>query len=131
MVMNDADRALETEFARPARDDQGVLRPADRASQHRIDRDIELGALGQQTKFLIQNLKAFFRDVVRVDVINADLKVIKALAVQPLDALGGEQVAVGDQRGDDAMTANAPDDYFEFGVEERLAAAESNGHCAQ
>src|SRR5262249_673552 len=58
MIMNDADRALETEFMRAARDNQRVFGLADGAPQHRVDRDVELRELRQQTEFLIQNLEA-------------------------------------------------------------------------
>src|SRR5499426_643683 len=131
LVMKDSDRPLEAEFAYPSRDGQRVLGLAYRTPQHRIDRDIELRALGQQTKFLIQDPEAFLRDVVRGDVVDADLKVIESRPVQPLYALGGEQIAVGDQRGDDVVTANAFDQGFQFGVKQRLAAAEGDGQRSE
>src|SRR5215470_12136420 len=127
VVMKDSDRPLEAEFAHPSRDGQRVLGPAYRTPQHRIDRYVELRALGQQTKFLIQNLEAFLRDVVGGDVVDADLKVIESRPVETLYALGGEQVAVGDQRGDDVGAANAFDQGFQFGVKQRFAAAECDG----
>src|SRR5262245_58319784 len=127
MIVNDSDRALETEFLRAARDGQRVLGSSYRASQHRIDRDVEFRKLGQEAKFLIQYFETFLRDVVRIDIVNADLKVIQSGAVQSLYAFGGEQVAVGDQRGDDVGAANSFDQSFQFGVKQRLAAAEGDG----
>src|SRR5215510_10938582 len=131
MVMKNSDRPLETELAYPARDSQRVFRAPYRTPQHRIDRDVELRALGQQTKFLIQNLEAFLRDVVRGDVVDADLKVIQSRPVQPPYALVGKQVAVGDQCGDDVVTANSLDQGFQFGVKKRLAAAEGDGQRSE
>src|SRR5262249_56013286 len=84
VVMKDSDRPLEAEFAYPSRDGQRVIGLAYRTPQHRIDRDVELRALGQQTKFLIQDLEAFLRDVVRSDVVDAALKLIESRQVQPL-----------------------------------------------
>src|SRR5215475_10540830 len=86
--------------------------------------DVELREVRQKTQFLIQNLEAFLRDVVRFDVVDADLKVIEPRPVQPLNALGGEQIAVGDQRGDDPGAANALDQRFQFRMKQGLAAAE-------
>src|SRR6266511_3793648 len=111
VVMKDSDRPLEAEFTYSSRDGQR--------------------ALGQQTKFLIQDLEAFLRDVVRGDVVDADLKIIESRPVQPLYALGGEQIAVGDQRGDDVVTANALDQSFQLGVKQRLAAAEGDGQRSE
>src|SRR5262245_28997539 len=92
VVMKYPDRPLEAEFAHPSRDGQRVLGLAYRTPQHRINRDVEFRALGQQTKFLIQDLEALLRNVVRGDVVDADLKVIEPSPVQPLYALGGEQI---------------------------------------
>src|SRR5262245_12773267 len=127
VVMKDSDRPLEAEFAYPSRDGQRVLGAPYRTPQHRIDRDVELRVIGQQTKFLIQDLEAFLRAVVRGDVVDADLKIIESRPVQPLYAFGGEQIAVGDQRSDDVMTANSLDQSFQLGVKQRLAAAEGDG----
>ena len=88
---------------------------------------IELRELGQQTKFLIQDLEAFLRDVIRFHVVNADLKVIEPGAVQSLYALGGEQVAVGDQRRDNVGASYPLDHRFQFWMKQRLAAAEGDG----
>src|SRR5215510_5891825 len=131
VVMKDSDRPLEAKFAYPSRDGQRVLGLAYRTPQHRIDRDIELRALGQQTKFLIQDLEAFHRDIVRGDVVDADLKIIESRPVQPLYSLGGEQIAVGDQRGDDVGGANALDQGFQFGVKQRLSPAEGDGQRSE
>src|SRR5215475_3740335 len=131
VVMKDSDRPLETEFEYPSRDGQRVLGLAYRTPQHRIDRDVELRALGQQTEFLIQDLEAFHRDVVGGDVVDADLQVIESSLVQPLYALAGEQIAVGDQRGDDVGAADALDQGFQFGVEQWFAAAEGDGQRSE
>src|SRR5262245_28695983 len=131
VIMKDSDRPFEAEFAYPSRDGQRVLGAPYRTPQHRIDRDVELRSLGQQTKFLIQDLEAFLRDVVSGDVVDADLKVIESRPVQPLYALGGEQIAVGDQSGDDVGAADALDQSFQFGVKQRLAAAEGDGQRSE
>jgi hypothetical protein len=82
--------------------------------------------LGQHHELLIQHLQALPGDFVRIHVVDADLKVVEAGAVQPPDALRSQQVAVGDQACKDPVAANLPDQYFEFGMEQRLAPAERN-----
>jgi len=50
--------------------------------------------------------------------------VLEPGAVEALDALGGEQVAIGDHAGDRAVAANARDDRVQVRVQQRLAAAD-------
>ena len=78
----------------------------------------------QQLQLPVQHLEAFLRDLVGHDVVDRDLQVLQAGAVQALDAVRGEQVAVGDQAGDHAVPADAPDDVVELGVKQRFTAAE-------
>ena len=95
-VVQDAHRAGEAQFLRAARHGQRVLRIFHAAAQHRIDVHLKHGVLGQQLQFLIEHLEAFLRDFVRHRVVDADLQIFESRAVQPLDALGRQQVAVRD-----------------------------------
>ena len=85
---------------------------------------MKLGELRQALQLLIEYLQAFLRDLVRLDIVNADLQVIQAGAVKALDPLRGEQIAVGDQARQHASAANAGDDRVEVRMEQRFAAAD-------
>ena len=56
---------------------------------------------------------------------------LEAGAIQPLDPLGGQQVSVGDHAGDHAVRADVRDDLVEFGMQQRLAAADGDDGGAQ
>src|SRR5713101_2130026 len=51
---------------------------------------------------------------------------IKAGAIELLDAVGREQVSIGNQASDDAVTADATDNRFQLGMEKRFASADRN-----
>ena len=87
--------------------------------------------LGQNLKLLVQHLEALLRNVVGHDVVDADLHVIEAGVVQLLDALRGQQIAVGDHSGDDAATAHVRDQLVELGMQQRFAAAKSDDGGAE
>jgi len=76
---------------------------------------VESRVLGQHTQFLVEHFEALLGNVVGHDVVDGDLQVIEPRAVEALDALGGEQVAVGDHAGDHAVAANARDDQIQSG----------------
>ena len=92
---------------------------------------MELGVFGQQLQLAVEHLQALLRNLVRHDVVDGDLQVLEAGAVEPLDALGGEQVAVGDHAGDHAVAADAGDDQVQVGMQQRLAAADGDDAGAQ
>ena len=50
----------------------------------------------------------FLRNIVRIDVIDADLQIIEAGGVEPLDAVRSQQITVCDQRGNSAVFPNPP-----------------------
>ena len=52
-------------------------------------------------------------------------------AVEALDAVGGEQVTVGDETGDGAVAADAANELVELGVQQGLAAADGDDRGAQ
>ena len=111
-----------------------VLGIADAAAEHGIDVHVKFGVFGQQRQFLVENFQALLRNVVGLHVVNADLQVFEAGAIQALDAIGHQQVAVGDQAGEHAVLADARDDGVEFGMQQRLAAADGHrrgAHGAQ
>ena len=85
------------EFRSPAGNDHRILRLLDRRSDHRIDVDVEFRILRQPLQLLVEHLQAFLRDLVRQDIVDADLQRIEPGTIQALDAIGGEQEAIGDE----------------------------------
>ena len=67
------------------------LRIVDAAAHHGIDIDVKFGVLGQQLQFLVEHLQALLRDVVGHDVVDRDLQVFEAGAIEPLDAVGSSR----------------------------------------
>ena len=108
-----------------------VLRVVNAAAHDAVDVDVKLGVLGQELQLLVQHLQALFRDFVGHDVVDRDLQVLQAGAVEALDALRGEQVAIGDHSRDHPVAADAGDDLVEFGVQQGFAAADGNDGGAE
>ena len=91
-VMNDADGGRETQRYRAPADHWGILRMANAAADHRVDVDVKLGVLGQQAQLAVQHLQALLRNIVRHHVVDRNLQMVEARAVEPLDALRRQQV---------------------------------------
>ena len=125
-IVNDADRRGESQFNGSARDGEGVFGMMDAAAQHGIDVDVKIGVLGEQLQFLVEDLQAFLRDFVGLRVVDADLQEFETGGVETRDAIRSEQIAVGDHAGNHAVAANAADDVVEFGMQQRLAAADGD-----
>ena len=106
MVVDDADRGFESQLQGAAGDGQGVFGMGHAAAENGVDVDIELRVLRQPLQFSVEHLQALLGDFVRHYVVDRDLQVFEAGAVQPLDPLRGEQVAVGDDGGDGSVTAD-------------------------
>ena len=81
-VVNDAEGTGETEIHSASRNDLGVFRIANTAADHRIDVYSEVSQLGKILEFLVQDFQAFFGNIVRLNVINADLKVFESGFIQ-------------------------------------------------
>src|SRR5207249_11683216 len=75
--------------------------------------------------------ETLLRDLVGLDVVDADLEKIEARPIQLLDALRNEKVAVGDEPGHHAEPADPADQRVEIGMEQRLAAAEGDHRGAE
>ncbi len=86
---------------------------------------------GQPLQPLVENLQALLGDVVGLNVVHADLHVIDARSVQPLNALDVEQVSIRYQDGNDAMVANARNDFVEIRMQQGLAACHGDDGGAQ
>src|SRR6185437_15479834 len=117
-VMNNSDGGAEAEFQRTFPDGQRILRIFYAAADHGIDVDVEVGILGKHLQLLIQDLQTFLRNVIGRHVINGNLQPFEARAVKPLNALGNQQISVGDHAGDHAVLANAGDDVIQFRMEQ-------------
>src|SRR5580692_5506660 len=92
------------------------------AADHRVDVDVKIGVLGQNLELFVEHLKALLRNVVRLDVIDRNLQMIKPGFVQALDALGGQQVAVSDHARHESAAAHDADHIVELRMQQRLAA---------
>ena len=57
-----------------------------------------------------------------MDVVDADLQLIQSGPVQSLNAFDGEEISVGYQSRDNAMTADAPNDFIELGMKQGFSA---------
>ncbi len=98
----------------------------DAAADDGVDVDVKVGVLGEHLEFPVEDLEALLRDVVGHDVVDGDLHVIESGLVQALDAIGHQEVAVGDHAGDGAGFADAGDDVVEVGVQQRLSAGDGD-----
>jgi len=111
-------------------DGQSVLRIANAASEDRIDVHLKFGVLGQEFELLIQNSQALLRNIVGLDIVDADLQIFEPGAIQALDAVGNEQIPIGDHPGDDSILPDSGDDGVELGMQQRLTAADSDDGSA-
>ena len=75
-------------------------------------------------------MRLFFGNFVGHRVVDADLQVFEPRAIQPLDALGRQQVAVRDDPREDSVPAHARDDLVELRMQQRLAAADRHDRRA-
>src|ERR1017187_255648 len=99
---------------RPLADRESVPRSVNAAPDHRVDVHVKFGVLRQQQQFPVEHLQALLRNGVRQDIVDGDLQMLQAGAVEALDALRGKQVAVGDHARDDAVVAYAGDQQVEI-----------------
>ena len=124
--MDDAHRGSETQFHGALADHQRILGIANTAAHHGIDIHVKIGVFGQKLELLVQHLQAFLRDVVGRNVVDADLEVVQPGTVQPLDAFGGEQIAIGDHARNHALAADVRNDLVQAGMQQRFAAADGD-----
>src|SRR5215470_3194764 len=87
--------------------------------------------LRQPLQFLVEYLQALLGNIIRLNIVDADLQVIETCAVQLPYALRREQIAIGDQGGNHAVMPDAPDDVVQLRVEQRFAAADGNDGGAE
>ncbi len=69
-----------------------IVRMTNSTAYHRIDIDVKLGMFGEQSQLEVENLEAFLRNFVRLDVIDRDLHVLETGAIEALDAIRREQI---------------------------------------
>src|SRR3954447_13032338 len=103
----------------------------DASAYHAIDIHVKLGVFGEKLELLVQHLQALLRNLVRQDIVDRDLQVFQAGAIEAPDAVGNQHVAVGDHAGDHAAPPNAGDDQVEVGVQEWFAAGYRDDGRAQ
>src|SRR3954471_2927749 len=124
--MNEADGGGEAQLDGTGAEGERVLRIVNAAADDGVDVHVKFGVLREQLQLLVEHLEALLRDIVGHHVVDGDLHVVKAGVVEALDALGDQQIAVGDHAGDGAVGADAANDVVELRVKQRLAATNSN-----
>jgi hypothetical protein len=68
--------------------------------------------LGQQLQLLIKNFEALLRYLIRHDVVDTDLQIVEPGIVQFFDAVGRQQITVGDQTCQGGVFADAGNDVI-------------------
>ncbi len=131
VVVNEADGGDEVELLGARGDGDGVFGMSGAGADDGVDVDLEFGVLGEETEFLVEDLEAFLGDFVGLDVVDGNLELIEAGGVEAADAIGGEEIAVGDQDGDAAVMADAGDGEVEIGMEEGFAAGDGDDGGAE
>src|SRR6202022_3862158 len=94
-------------FERALANGERVLRMRNPATDPRVDVYMKNGVLGQQLEFIVQNFQTFLGNVVGIDVVDGNLQPLEAGSVQSLNAVRNQQIAVGDQAGDNTVVADA------------------------
>ena len=130
-IVNDAQCAGEAQGDSPAGHLQGVLGEAYAGTDDRVDVDRKVGVLGQHHQLPVQNLEAFLGDIVRVDVVDADLQMLQAGPIELLDALDTEQITVGNQPCHHFSQPYPPHHGVQLGVQHRLPSADGDHGGAQ
>jgi hypothetical protein len=130
-VVDDADGGGKAQFDGPARDHEGVIGVLHSPAHNTIDVGMEQAVLCQQAEFPVEHLQALLRHLVRHHVVDGDLQMIQAGAVETLDTVGGQQVAVGDQSGDRPIAADSRDDLVQVRVQQRLSSADGDDGRSQ
>src|SRR5882672_1408685 len=96
--MDETHCACEAKIQRAAGYDQRVFRCTNCAAHYGIDVHTKFSVLGKQAKLFVYYFKTLLRHIIRLYVVDADLKLIESSTVQTLNALGRQSVAVGNQR---------------------------------
>lgn len=130
-IVNDADRGGESQFDGAAGNSECVFGMMDAAAQHGIDVDVKIRVLSEQLQLLVEDFQALLRDFVGLRVVDADLQELKARGIQPLDAVRDQQISIRDHSRNHAVAANAANDVVEFGMQQRLAAADGDDGRAE
>src|SRR5579884_1410285 len=107
-IMDDADRAGESQFEGAARHHERVLRVANPAANHRVDVYVKVSVLGEKLQLFVENLQALLGNLIRRKVVNADLQVLETGLVQALDAFRSQQITIRDHSGDHAVAPDPP-----------------------
>ncbi len=125
-IVNHTHRAVEPKLPGPGRNLEGVFGIGDRAAKYRVYGDVKLSIFGQPLQLSIQNLQTFFRNLVRLDIIDADLQIVESRSVQGFNPIWNQQVSICDERSDGAASAGSPYQKVEIGMQGGLATAECN-----
>src|SRR5262249_13204669 len=121
-----SNRRAKAQFERPPPDHKSVLRIAYTAAHHRVDVHVKVGMFGEQLQLAVEYLQAFLGNLVWLYVVDQDLNPFEPGAIEALNAVGSQQVPVGDEPGDDAPFHHLPDDVVQIRMEQGFAAADGD-----
>jgi len=130
-VVDDSQRTLKSKLNSTMGDLFGILGISNTSAYDRIDVDDKLGKFLQVFELFVEDFQALDRHVVRLDVIDAYLKVIQAGLIQRDDLFGREQISVRDHPGNHAVMAYPLNDALYFGVEQGLTTTNCNDGGSQ
>src|SRR5208283_979360 len=116
-IVNDANGRSEAELHGASPHHQCIVRVVDATTNNGIDVDVKIGVFSQQLQLLVEHLQRLLGDVIWPDVVDADLKMVEARAVQSLDAVCGEQITVGNQSRNDWIGTNMGDNVIQLGMQ--------------
>ena len=125
-IVNDADGGGKSQFQCAARNRQSILRILDAAADDGVDVHMKIGVLGQHLQFLVENFETLFRHFIGLHVVDGDLHVVEAGAIQALDAIRHQQIAIRDHAGNAAMMADAGDDLVQLRMQQRFATGDGD-----
>src|SRR5580692_10325746 len=92
---------------------------------------MEIRVLGEEFEFFIQNLEALLGYIVRRYVVDRNLQPFKSRAIEPLNALGDQHVAVRNEPSDHSTFANATNDLVQLRMQKRFATTDRDHRRAQ
>ena len=87
VVVDDADSGGKPQRGGMPRDHERIIRTADGTADDHIDREIKFGVSREPLELLIQHIQAFLRHLIRHDIVNTDLQMIEARAIEPGDPI--------------------------------------------
>ena len=125
-VMNDTQRAGEAKLDRPIGDQFGIFGIANSPADNGVDVHCKFRKVPEVLEFPVQDLETFARDLIGLNIVDADLQVFESCLVQADDFFRRQEIPIRYDAGNHSVMANALDDFFNLRMQQRLTAAD--GH---